>query len=227
MNDRWIEYLRNVNEIWVDSEGNREFLRKQNIRVPIQVYPFGINRNYFRMEEKEIRDEIRFLVVLEDVEVESLKMICDLGERIFGGRKVVVFVYVRRVMEEYEKDRIKRVFEGEDGDLMVGFFINMREQEQERAVLYHFVDCVIFYEMGRGGKGMMLEAAACGLPIIMPEGERMEILQEGYFYHRIEEIDRCMRDIFCGIRGEHGKRIREEYSYERIAKQMAERLKEL
>ena len=227
MNDRWIEYLKSVDEIWVDSGGNREFLRKQNIRVPIQVYPFGINRSYFRVEEKGIRDEVRLLVVLEEVEEEFLKAICDLAERIFGGRKVVVFVYVRGVVEEYERDRIKRVFEGEDGDLMVGFFINMREQEQERAMLYHFVDCVIFYEVGRGGKGMMLEAAACGLPIIMPERERMEILQEGYFYHRIEEIERCMREIFCGIRGEHGKRIREEYSYERIAKQMAERLKEL
>ena len=198
--------------------------------MPIQVYPFGINRNYFWVEEKEIRDEIRFLVVLEDVEVEFLKAICDLAERIFGGRKVVVFVYVRGVVEEYERDRIKRVFEREKRDLMMGFFFNMREQEQDRAMLYHFVDCLIFYKVGRGGKGLMLEAAACGLPIIMPERERMEILQEEYFYHSIEELKRCMRNIFYRIKEEkreYGKRIREEYSYERIAKQMAERLKEL
>lgn len=227
MNDRWIEYLRSVDEIWVDSEGNREFLRKQNIRVPIQVYPFGINRNYFWVEEKEIRDEIRFLVILEDVEVEFLKTICGLCEEIFEGKKVVVFVYVREGVEEYKRDRIKRVFEREKGDLMMGFFFNMREQEQDRAMLYHFVDCLIFYKVGRGGKGMILEAAACGLPIIMPETEKMEMLQEGYFYHSIEGLRRCMRGIFYGIKGECAKRIRDEYSYERIAKQMAERLKEL
>lgn len=165
----WVRQANLMDEVWVPSTFNERTFRDSGVKVPIQVVPLGVDPAYFSpgIRGQKAGDEFTFLSVFE-----------------WGTRKAPD-ILLRAFSDEFSaKEPVRLLCKANNFDPGVSIRSDIAElglrknggriviaenqilQQYELGVLYRSADCFVLPTRGEGWGMPILEAMACGLPVI-------------------------------------------------------------
>jgi glycosyltransferase involved in cell wall biosynthesis len=166
----WARQCNLMDEIWAPSPFNAWTFRRSGVTAPIRVMPLGlIDTNYFNPEIKgyPIEGCFAFLSVFEWGERKAPEALLRAFNRTFQDDEPVVLVCKyfnsdpgvspQQIIESLQLDPKGGRIVFSENDLVPYYQISQ---------LYRSVDCFVLPTRGEGWGMPILEAMACGLPVI-------------------------------------------------------------
>jgi len=165
----WVESANKMDEVWTPSTFNLESFARSGVNRPIHVIPLGINPNYFNPEIKgyRIRGPFAFLSLFEWGERKAPEILLQAFNDEFRSTEDVVLI-----CKAYNRDlginisnQVKALdLKGSGGKIV--FSINELVPDYQLGSIYRSVDCFVLATRGEGWGLPIMEAMACGLPVI-------------------------------------------------------------
>lgn len=167
----WVRQCNEMDEVWVPSAFNVQTFKDSGVKVPIQIVPLGIDLKYFyradRVKQNAQNKKYVFLSVFEWVNRKAPELLLQAFDRAFTDRDDVVLICKItnadpsvNIKHEIEKMGLKST----GGKIEI--FENLNLTSSEMAELYRHADCFLLPTHGEGWGMPILEAMACGLPVI-------------------------------------------------------------
>lgn len=166
---KWVDNINsNLDYLWLPNNFNKKIALDSGVTVPIIIAPYGINRKIFFMskDHKKLKDSFDFLCIAMPQKRKALKELIKAFYIAFPDKNEVNLTikmpYLKKKFPfEYSKDEI---FENIK-DHRVRIVIESSSDEEIRMFLWNS-DCYIQPSMSEGFGMVLLEAIACGLPVI-------------------------------------------------------------
>ncbi|MGH2537387.1 MAG: glycosyltransferase [Candidatus Promineifilaceae bacterium] len=165
----WVLQANALDEVWVPSSFNRDTFVQAGIRVPVFVMPLGVNPDFFNPKIRAFRPTGRytFLSVFEWGERKAAGALLRAYHRAFGRGDDVLLVL--KVINTDPGVAVEREIAalGLSGDgPPVALLYNQDLPTHQMGSLYRSADCLIAPTRGEGWGMPIIEAMACGLPVI-------------------------------------------------------------
>lgn len=196
----WVRQANLMDEIWVPTRFNYDTFKNSGVCVPIQIVPLGVNPDLFNPDIRRRRNNngrFIFLSIFEWGERKNPEMLVRAFMRAFPrNRNVVLIVKVNNRDGGIDVGRnIRAITEGRDAP-EVCVVENVNIKRHELAALYRYCDCFVLPTSGEGWGMPIIEAMACGLPVISTGwGGSTEFLNErnGYplEYSVVPAVAKC------------------------------------
>ena len=165
----WVRRANKMDEIWTPSHFNLETFRRSGVERPIHVMPIGINPAYFNPGIKgfRLRGPFTFLSMFEWGERKAPEILLKAFNDEFAANEDVVLI-----CKVYNADpaikipnQVKSYGLKEVGGSII-FSINEVVPGYQIGSIYRSVDCFVLPTRGEGWGLPIMEAMACGLPVI-------------------------------------------------------------
>ncbi len=165
----WARQANLMDEVWVPTEFNRQTFSASGVKRPIQIMPLGVDLNYFNplISKYPVADEFKFLTVFEWGERKAPELLLRAFNDTFKATEPVVLICKANCTDptvDYAK-AIRDLHLSEEGG-RIEFVLNKYVPYYQLGALYRSCDCLVLPSRGEGWGMPILEAMACGLPVI-------------------------------------------------------------
>ena len=178
----WVDGCNGMDEVWVPASFNVETFRASGVTAPIRVMPLGVDVDYFNPGITGFRPSSRytFLSVFEwgerkapDVLLRSFAAEFSLADDVV----LLLSVFNRDPDVDVEAE-IAALQLPPSAPIVV--MVNPEFADYQMGALYRSADCFVLPSRGEGWGMPVLEAMACGLPVIATDwGGPADFLHEG------------------------------------------------
>lgn len=218
---------KNTDALIANSQGLKDMALDFYDKNPFDIIPNGVDTDVFFPVEREAGEEFRILFVSRLIERKGLQFVIPQLKEIQSStdKKIKLIVVgdgpYRETLEQIAKDN--QVYDMID-------FVGQKDKS-EIVTYYQNADLFILPSAKEGMPNVVLEAMACGLPIIMTpcEGSTELICENGYKAERKEFADYIIKLIEDNeMRKEmsinSNKRVKKIFSWEHVVNEYLETL---
>lgn len=189
----WAAAANRMNEVWVPSTFNQRTFLESGVTKPIHVIPLGINPDYFNpaINSYRLGDIFTFLSVFEWGERKAPEILLKAFNDEFKNDEDAVLI-CKMFNSDGSVDitsQVRKLNLKPAGGRIV-FSLNEIIPTYQLGSLYRSADCFVLPTRGEGWGMPMLEAMACGLPVIATDwGSHCDFMDEGNSYPlRVEKM---------------------------------------
>ncbi len=220
---------KNADARIANSEGLKDMALKFYDRKPFEIIPNGVDTEVFYPEKRESDGEFRILFVSRLIERKGLQYIIPQLKQIQNNTEKKVKLIV--VGDGPYRENLEKIAEEHGVTDMICF--EGQKNKSEIVPYYQNADIFILPSAKEGMPNVVLEAMACGLPVVMTpcEGSKELVADNGYIL-AVEDMAMKITELAnspeeCCRLGERSRsRVEEEFSWERVVKAYMEVMKE-
>lgn len=182
----WVRQAGRMDEIWVPSTCNKEGFLASGLRRPIHIIPLGINPAYFNpgITGYPLGGPYTFLSIFDWRKRKGADLLLRAFNNEFRAHEDVLLICkVTADVSTVDMKRELAELQLSRGGGRISFLINQSIPYYQLGSLYRSAHCFVLPTRGEGWGMPLLEAMACGLPVVATNwGGHTEFMTEHNAY---------------------------------------------
>ena len=165
----WLDSINSADELWTTSKWAKDVFINSGVRIPVYDFKLGVNSlNYFPPARTKslIKDSFTFLCIGSPSTRKNSQMSVNAFLKLFGGNDRFKLIYKSNGPPDarINNDTLgSRMLLKDHSRIKV---IDWQVSEEELALIYDQVDCVLYPTSGEGWGLLPLQGIAKGIPTI-------------------------------------------------------------